>query len=256
VNAVRFSLILVAACGRVDFATIPDNAVRDAQPDAVTGHDEDGDGIPDAIDPCPYTSGDLADQDGDGVGDACDPHPTTPGDHWVFFSPCTPDSPPPFALDAFTQGADSLESMGFAVEIPGPIAQTRIVAGFTIVQRLGDLQHQISLGGETVPFYFVELNDNNMDSSTDLGVVYANPMTNTYDQLAAVPLATDVHLGTGSIVFDVDGRDQQFRITAGWSGEQYTAGATVAGYITAPSARFQDNGLDLKLEYIAMITSP
>src|SRR5690348_6260060 len=44
------------------------------------GHDEDGDGIDDACDRCPYIAsltGDP-DSDGDGVGDDCDPHPGAP----------------------------------------------------------------------------------------------------------------------------------------------------------------------------------
>src|SRR5204862_7605072 len=36
--------------------------------------DDDGDGIPDAVDNCPTTANpDQADADGDGIGDACDP---------------------------------------------------------------------------------------------------------------------------------------------------------------------------------------
>ncbi|HNR99062.1 MAG TPA: lamin tail domain-containing protein [Planctomycetota bacterium] len=41
--------------------------------------DSDNDGIPDALDNCPYVPNpDQADQDGDGVGDACDNCPTVP----------------------------------------------------------------------------------------------------------------------------------------------------------------------------------
>lgn len=37
--------------------------------------DEDGDGLPDACDSCPYDADNGGDLDGDGVGDACDPRP-------------------------------------------------------------------------------------------------------------------------------------------------------------------------------------
>src|SRR6478752_7659015 len=39
-------------------------------------NDFDGDGVPNAVDNCPYTSNpDQADNDGDGKGDVCDPCP-------------------------------------------------------------------------------------------------------------------------------------------------------------------------------------
>ena len=48
------------------------------------GHDDDGDGFDDAIDPCPADHGDTADADGDGVGNLCDPS-STPRDHAILF---------------------------------------------------------------------------------------------------------------------------------------------------------------------------
>ena len=58
--------------------------------DAITcvGHDEDGDGTPDACDTCPIDNA-IGDGDGDtdGIGDTCDPHPATGIDSVVFFTP-------------------------------------------------------------------------------------------------------------------------------------------------------------------------
>ncbi|HSD86423.1 MAG TPA: hypothetical protein VLB44_02875, partial [Kofleriaceae bacterium] len=51
-----------------------------------TGHDEDGDGFPDACDVCPTVpDGTQLDDDGDGVGDACDPRPAVAGDYILRF---------------------------------------------------------------------------------------------------------------------------------------------------------------------------
>lgn len=47
-------------------------------------HDEDGDRLGDVCDPCPVSTTNT-DTDGDGVGDACDPHPSSPGDKLALF---------------------------------------------------------------------------------------------------------------------------------------------------------------------------
>ena len=45
----------------------------------TSGHDEDGDAIPDACDNCPHLANQTqANIDGDALGDACDPRPTVP----------------------------------------------------------------------------------------------------------------------------------------------------------------------------------
>ena len=67
-------LVIAAGCGRFGFDATRETADASADAPAVcTGHDEDGDGFPDACDRCPGTADDQADADGDGVGDACDP---------------------------------------------------------------------------------------------------------------------------------------------------------------------------------------
>lgn len=66
----------------------------DASPDApLSGHDEDGDGVDDAIDNCPQVAnaqqrdmGELAaGREADGVGDICDPDPDRPGNRILLF---------------------------------------------------------------------------------------------------------------------------------------------------------------------------
>ena len=68
--------MLLSACGRIGFDDLTPDAAGDAATAAcatATGHDDDGDGLDDACDPCPLRAGDAADGDGDRVGDACDP---------------------------------------------------------------------------------------------------------------------------------------------------------------------------------------
>ncbi len=55
---------------------------------ACTGDDYDGDGTPDACDPCPmFGQADAdVDSDGDGIGNGCDPNPQTKGDTRVLWT--------------------------------------------------------------------------------------------------------------------------------------------------------------------------
>ncbi len=114
------TVVVASACGRIDYDPISDagrdantsfDAGRDASPDAgrdasfdagqdassgcpATGHDEDGDGVPDACDDCPHVADPAqVDTDGDGVGDACDPNPAIPTERITFFDPFTGPRP-------------------------------------------------------------------------------------------------------------------------------------------------------------------
>ena len=249
----RWWLLLVTACGRIGFTDV-DAHLGDIL--GVVGHDEDGDGLIDTLDPCPYIAGDSADSDGDGVGDACDPHPQEPIDHWTLFSPCTPDNPPPMAFDASTQLLDSIDAMNTSGHILVPVANTRVAMGFTIVERVAALeQHQIAMGPDLLPYYFVELDDNLGDTVAHTAVVLANQATGMYDFEGRVPLATDVHLGSGSIVTDFDTIGSQFTTDAGWQNERYMVSGPAAGYVGAPTLRFVFNGLDVHVEWLAVIDS-
>lgn len=60
---------------------------------ASVGHDEDGDGVDDAVDNCPHDANGMQRNTGetnagrtpDGVGDSCDPDPDVPGNEILFF---------------------------------------------------------------------------------------------------------------------------------------------------------------------------
>lgn len=99
-------VLALAACGRygfearsggdggaidgptIDGRTIDTPIAACATP---TGHDEDGDGVDDGCDKCPWRADPAqADADGDGVGDACDDAPTTP-QSIALFDPCLAD---------------------------------------------------------------------------------------------------------------------------------------------------------------------
>lgn len=84
--------MLAAGCRfGFDPATTSDADPVDGAPmPTCTGHDEDGDGFPDACDVCPTVpDASQLDGDGDGVGDVCDPRPLIGGDYIQVFDPHT-----------------------------------------------------------------------------------------------------------------------------------------------------------------------
>lgn len=82
---------VLVACGcRIGFDSAGGAHDKDALVDgvALSGHDEDGDAVDDAVDSCPHLPDpQQLDGDRDGVGDACDPHPTQAIDRIAFFDP-------------------------------------------------------------------------------------------------------------------------------------------------------------------------
>jgi len=51
-----------------------------------------------------------------------------------------------------------------------------------------------------------------------------------------------------------DGTSPQFRVTAGWFGELYGATASTPAYDMGQTIRFVFNGLDVRVEYILLVT--
>ncbi len=79
---------------RPDATSLPGDQDGDGVPDAIDNcptianpdqHDHDGDGRGDVCDVCPALADNGLDSDHDGVGDACDPHPAVAGDRIALF---------------------------------------------------------------------------------------------------------------------------------------------------------------------------
>src|SRR5262250_942634 len=79
-QAAACTAVLAIGCGRIGFE----------EPGDPSGHDEDGDGVPDVVDVCPHIADPAQrDADGDRVGDACDIEPNAARQSILWFSPMT-----------------------------------------------------------------------------------------------------------------------------------------------------------------------
>jgi hypothetical protein len=242
-----FAIALVA-CGRIDFAHIA--------PDALTGHDEDGDGIPDIIDPCPHIPGDRADADGDGVGDACDPNPTVPTEHWLLFATLQPGDVPFDDASSFTQEADSLHLVGTAnTTITRAVGTVRVDIGYTINALDGAGQHQVGCGIHNTSaseYYFGELNDNG--ATKDVSIVQYDGV-NGYVTIDPVALP-GIHPGVGSLRLDaVAVAPAEHHLVAGWVGETYASDGSTPAYSGGTAVFCSINGLDIDLRYVVLIAT-
>jgi hypothetical protein len=245
-------LLALAACGRIGFGERPTDAV----PDVPGGHDEDGDGLADAFDPCPFVAGTDADVDDDGVGDDCDPSSTT--DHTLdLFSPLTPGTSPFDNITGWTQDPDGISiAVDSALRITRPVANARVQIGFVIHALVGSGQHQLAVGVESPGvFYFVELNENLPKRNVS---VVSFDSTNGYIDLGMV-MHAGMHAGTGILRMDATASPavaRAFGVRAGWIGELYDAAGSTPQYTGGSSLRWAINGVDVTITYVAIITSP
>lgn len=257
----RFAVLLtcLAGCGRLDFGEVSDNRVSDGSVDTVApvGHDEDGDGVDDALDNCPHVSGSAADGDGDGVGDVCDPHPTVGGDHIGLFSTLQPGTSPFDDITGLVEDADGLHFMGnTSIFLTRAFGSARVELGFDILAVIGTGQHQVAqgIGRTSDPYYFAELNDNN-GATVHQVAIFSYDGTNGYVLLSLTD-APPLHTGRGISRIDVDATTNSYVTVAGWDGELYTAQAATPQYAGGNQLHVALNGLELVIRYIIIIDSP
>ncbi|MBV8756197.1 MAG: thrombospondin type 3 repeat-containing protein [Deltaproteobacteria bacterium] len=217
-------------------------------------HDEDGDGIPDSMDPCPHIAGDATDTDGDGVGDACDVNPNTPSEHWILFSTMQAGDTAFDNITDFTQEADSIRATASTQpQITMLLNRFRIDVGWDIHSTIGTGQHQIAFGGDAMQggtYYFVELDDDSNGSFRDAGLVAFNSATG-YVQLDQMDCGL-LHAGLGSTRLDI-GASHSF--VTGWPGQTYSDTVATPAYAGSRVIHFAFNGLDVSIRYLAIISS-
>lgn len=268
------ALLALAGCGRISFtATDPagDGGLTgdvSLDPDALVGHDEDNDGVPDSVDVCPHLGGTQLDTDADGVGDDCDPNLGTGRDRIFLFATMGPGDQP-FTLGSdddsavWTQLSDSLKFSGTlgadqnlfgGLSMPLAVGDVRMALGYevlSIITGAASEQNQIALAVHAgPPNYFVELNqviglfDNAQVTHFD-GLLYS--------QTNASNLATGIH--PGSLFFQTTQRvNSGVRLDASWPGEPYAAEVMDAVYQGATAADMNFNNLEIEIRWVVVIT--
>ena len=156
----------LAACGRLDFGTVPDAPPTTARCAGAVDHDEDGDGIDDACDGCPHIyDPEQIDSDGDGVDDVCDPNPTIATESIALFDPFTSLRPiwmlsgamPAIVGDsAVIDALDSDAVMALAVV---PTTDYFEFGGSVGTAEPPDVKVEISVRGDQPGYYYCELYD-------------------------------------------------------------------------------------------------
>jgi hypothetical protein len=253
----RIGLLVLAGCGRIGFAAAPDAGADVA---VVLGHDEDGDGISDALDNCPFIANlDQADLDGDGVGDACDPAPADPHQHLRVFTAFTPgDTTIAVGGEPSMQLADAIHFdaidgmsgvMGF--EMPPPSSDVWI--GFDVTG-LATGTHQLAILVQDMvsgPSYYGEVIDN---PSTSVQIQHFDGTAVT--TLDSRPLAPTFPLGAMTAhLATVASTSPSFTLAISSPAGSVTATAPTPAYAGAPHLVVVFAGLAVDVRYLAIIAT-
>ncbi len=229
---------------------------------AKSSHDEDGDGLADAVDNCPFLpTADPADGDGDGVGDACDPEPTMPRQRLTLFAPMTGSAP--CTSDAsgseWVHSADSWDISGATLARlicqSAPVHDTDVWIGADIVALTGypqDLALQLVAPDIATPFYYGDMyadatNPPVISISYYDGFGYALVAKTNPPAFHAGALTEHLAARTGATL----------AFTTGWPGEPYMLSGSAAMYTGAPGFIFVVQNADVRVRYVALIeTTP
>ena len=268
VNVVVVVLVIaLAGCGRIGFTGSTGGPDADAAADApdapidvLEGHDEDGDGVPDAIDKCPHVPDDQTDADGDGVGAACDPDDARPGDTIALFDPMLALDPAiSFVAGTWIPGDDTLdlESTVFAELIRDfAIADADVWIGLDVVEVTGTRQQLIihpSVNTQPLPRYYGQLFREDGVANNVSVVAYDG----SFDTLHAAQLPpAGVPIAPLELRLSARTSPPSLVMQVAWPGETFVAQADTPAYAGSPAFRFAADGLRLRVRYHCVIALP
>ncbi|MGE5184848.1 MAG: thrombospondin type 3 repeat-containing protein [Acidobacteriota bacterium] len=259
-------VVLACGCGRLGFM---DRAVTGSG-DSQAAHDEDGDGVADAIDNCPHVANvDQADGDGDGVGDVCDPNPGVARDHIAFFDPFTGPRPewtvagnaaaPAYPGD--TLDIDTTDGSLYIASIAASAGQNDVFVYAGRVESTGAGENHLMVGlgelpffppaGPTSGYYYCEICDGGPCAQS----VYA--LTHTLDNKtwAADMLVHAQPLAPGAFALQFQQALPATSCTTTWPANAAMLSGTVPSGVTPVAAGMKIIGLKVSLDYFVQIHS-
>jgi hypothetical protein len=258
-------LVVCAAC-RIHFDAIGDGAAgsarEDAEGDALAGHDEDGDGVPDPIDTCPHIAqATQLDSDGDGVGDVCDPDPQNPAQRIALFDPL-------LSGGGFTIQFGTWQAVGDAYACDARVDFCRVRRDTPLVLGSVEVGVDIKARAAAAPQYQVLLSVEDSETSPRHYVEMFEPMSappgyasisyydgNAFNPIATTPLATGMHTGRLRLAFDITPPAPTLSVAGGWGAETYATGTNFGGYPGGSGVAIGINGLSIELAYLVVITT-
>ncbi|CAN5738533.1 hypothetical protein BH11MYX2_BH11MYX2_22180 [soil metagenome] len=265
--ATALLLLAVSGCGRFSFdptGGVGNDALPggDSRDGVVSGHDEDGDGVPDSVDSCPHLPGAQTDTYGDGLGDLCDPHPTQNGDSRVVFATLT-GTDQPFTLgsgDWVVEGDDLAQTLTYAdlvLTLPTAVDSIQIEVGLSIdsIVAAPTEQRQFTMHGtQTVSDeqFYGELNEVPASLSA-MEIEHFTPPS-TFAPGDVTNLASGVHTGEVALTLTKDVTLHTTAFHGGWGAETYQVQAADPLYTGTQQIYMNMNGIAVHLHYVFATT--
>jgi hypothetical protein len=245
----RWLLLFLVGCGRIGF-DMPTDGRGDAA--SCSGHDEDGDGVADSCDPCPYLAeSDPRDTDSDGVSDACDPNPLVPTENLAFFDPFIADrpewnyggAPHSYANDALA--VDTRGDFSFIVRDAVVSNDTVGIAGNLVaLASTGTIQLTISFFAAGNAHYYCEVFGDATSAKISLTYTFDGM---TYTSVKATPLPG---FAPGALYLTADHRNGMLYCE---TAQGSVADVIPSGFNAIERVAIQATGCDLRLRYFAHV---
>ena len=263
-------VLITVGCGRlgfsggssVDGSVVPDGPARDIASCALI-HDEDGDGLDDACDPCPHLAEQTDDSDGDGVGDACDPQPALAKQRIAFFDTFETTRLEWGGLSNMTIGQDQMRASAMSpatayANVAIANGELEIVTGGVINAVFTSTPHSIAIsfgfnnGGAN--YHYVQFYDNG--SGTGM-ISIAKAEGGSYPSIASTPYAGDLPTGAWRMKIDESVAVQSIALVSGLGDQSYmplvAATSSPTALTTATGIAFLVRNADVTVDYLLAI---